>query len=279
MNDKENDDFSFTPLALETPPSSDDDSFVELASIDSKNSVDSVPIVDAFQHVSIEGEDMLSCQRCHFLNASNIVFCEMCGYFLKPFNSFYYLDMDEQIARNLQNKEEQEALYQLQLKEKEREEMHNQPLYVRAQTLATDIHTSLESMKRIGSVCHLQLDGYPEPAMVTLAMKFIEFHDSNVVVDSIGYHYTSEHVIDPFDFGPSAQIFVAPSASVAHDEKWCWMVAVAKTSSVIPFSDEGGQSLLHTFTNPEQSLLPLMCFPARCSSNMSSTVSEVSKST
>lgn len=231
----------------------------QLASINSsRNSVDNNSIIDAFQFVSIDGEDMVSCENCHFLSDVCDKFCQECGSLL-----------GEQFARNLRNEEEQETLFPL-------EERHEQSLLLCAQSLASDIHKTLEYMKSFSPF--QQAQSYPIPAMTKLVMKFIQFHGSRNIWDDIGYHFTSENAESIHHVGLSQEvlIFRTPSASVPTVGDWCWMVATTSRSlRDVKFLYGSGQTLNYTMTSVDESL-PLLCFPACCSSSMNSTVSHVS---
>jgi hypothetical protein len=172
--------------------------------------------------------------------------------------------MDAQIARNLQIKEEQKALYQLQFKEKERQELQTQSLLLRAQRLAMDIHTCIQNLKRFDPFQLFQCyQVFPVPELTTFAVKFIEFHDSHVIVDSIGYRYSTDPVewIHQVGFGPDASFLTNPCLVTPKEEGWYWIAAIVKTVEDMENDNDDEETSLRTVQHMEQSL-PLLCFPA-----------------
>lgn len=241
--------------------------YISIGEDSSSRSVASLPIIEEFEYISIGGDDMRMCKRCHFLNASRHNFCQTCGLLLYPSNLSLVVSMDAQIARNLQIKEEQKALYQLQFKEKERQELQTQSLLLRAQRLAMDIHTCIQNLKRFDPFQLFQCyEGVPVPALTMLALKFIEFHDSHVVLDLIGYHYSTENVerIHQVGFGPNASFVTKPYLVTTQNKGgWYWIAAIVQTVQEMEADEdeEDGLLLLHIVATTEQSL-PLLRFPA-----------------
>jgi len=121
-------------------------------------------VLTGFDLLSLNGSTHRKCKRCSFLNSETCVICTTCYGALVPNPC---LDIDTQIALNLQRKEEEEAFDLLRGQEKKRKQYYQQRLFDEAATLATKITQGVDATR-----CH---------GVTVLPKSDLIFHISNFV--------------------------------------------------------------------------------------------------
>ncbi|CAB9514845.1 expressed unknown protein [Seminavis robusta] len=136
--------------------------------------------ISGFDLISLNGTSKKKCKTCSFLNGSTITICEGCSLALvaNPCLTF-----DEKLARQLQHNEEQEAYQALLQEEKKRKNLNQQPILVRARTLADDIISALNRCLSSKQREDVAFSALPHASLTILASRFIECVDQFLVPD------------------------------------------------------------------------------------------------
>ena len=140
--------------------------------------------ISGFDILSLSGASKRRCKACSFLNGEDDGVCGACGRALvaNPCQG-----VDEQIAKNLQLKEERFALEQLQEEEKKRKTLAEQSILVRSQVLVNDVASFVKGCKGHG------FDTLPEASLVVLASRFIDCADTCIMNGgrvTLAYHFS-----------------------------------------------------------------------------------------
>lgn len=149
---------------------------------DDDNSIAAGSTISGFDMISLGGTTKKQCKRCSFLNKRCDNICKGCDAALVA-NPM--LSADEQLARHLQQQEEQEAFKDIVCEERKRTSLGKQPLLFRAQTLADDIVAVAESYQMPHN--HKKVEGekkasmrfqtLPAASLAILASRFIDYFD------------------------------------------------------------------------------------------------------
>ena len=127
-------------------------------------------VVSGFDLLSLSGAIKRRCQRCSYHNGEKDGVCGLCGCALVANPC---VDMDEQIARHLQQKEENDSWKALLQQEKKRALLATRTVLERSQMLSKDVSTFvLENFKanEIGII--------PEVNLTILASRFMDCVDA-----------------------------------------------------------------------------------------------------
>jgi len=155
------------------------------------NSVAASSTISGFDYLSLSGDTHRRCKQCTYLSHEDAGICEGCGVALVANPC---LDIDLQVAKNLQLKEEKQALKALQLEEKKRKSLGQKPLFIQAQVLASDIIQYVESRK-----IHC-FKTFSITDLVLQASSFIHSFHNLVGNVSVAYHFSEK------DYGIMDQI-------------------------------------------------------------------------
>jgi hypothetical protein len=104
-------------------------------------------VISGFSYLELDGTSSVRCKRCKLSNSSesNVMLCNACDYAL---TANPCMDMDEQLARSIQLKEEDEALRSLQREEQKRQNVADMPLIEKAHFLAQDVQRRVDACRR-----------------------------------------------------------------------------------------------------------------------------------
>ena len=151
-------------------------------------------IVSGFEILSLNGSSHRRCRRCTFLNNEESTFCLACGIALVANPC---LDMDQQIAINLQRKEEEAAFETLRCEEKKRKTLYQRTIFGQASILATDVQARVDTAKCRGVAT------FSIPDLTLHASRFINhwLHQQNEILQQqnaqqrptvyLTYHFSS----------------------------------------------------------------------------------------
>jgi len=272
--------------SVDSEDEEDEDEFASSWSHVGGGSVAASSTISGFDILSLNtGESKRSCHRCTFLNSGKDGICGGCGVALiaNPFP-----DADEQVARNLQEREEAMALQQLQIEEKKRKTMSEETILVRSQILANDILSFVQNCQKTEGGDGI--DTIQKESLVILASRFIERMDRANMESGklqIVYHFSEKmesrmRQIRQDSLGPYASVSTNIDAAYNQNGKYCkysclstipedkqepnclgWIVAAvdypgsqAKTVKV-----SSGCATVRPIINSDE-CLPLVCFDA-----------------
>ena len=156
--------------------------------------VASSSIISGFDVLSLNGSSHRRCRRCTFLNNEESTFCLACDLALVANPC---LDMDQQIAINLQRKEEEAAFETLRCEEKKRKTLYQRTIFGQASILATDVQARVDTAKCRGVAT------FSIPDLTLHASRFINhwLHQQNEILQQqnaqqrptvyLTYHFSS----------------------------------------------------------------------------------------
>jgi hypothetical protein len=166
-------------------------------------------VTSNFDIISLSsGHTVVRCKRCTFHNPPNTTVCALCDLALNVNPCF---DMDEQIARNLQRKEESEAFTILQEQERKRSHLRDDTLFSQATFLTQEIQAFVKDFASTGFRTFLECD------MKCLVAEFIKSAQALISSKvSFAYKFTMSdtkmwNAIRTRGFAPDAQMGVAVS--------------------------------------------------------------------
>lgn len=134
--------------------------------------------ISGFDLISLSGACKRRCKRCSYVNGDEDGLCKGCEMALLANPC---LELDAQIAKNMQLTEEELAFESVISDEKKRKSLRQQSLFVQAQALTSDITRFVETCKIVSSVDDEKMGYCTLPSAVILASRFIEFVNN-------GYH-------------------------------------------------------------------------------------------
>lgn len=180
--------------------------------------------ISGFDLISLSGKSKRRCQRCSFLNRDEDGICDGCGLALVANPC---IDLDAQIAKNLQLKEEEQSFRELKNEEKKRKVLSQQPVLVRARVLTNDIMSFVEGCKVLNkdTLAGTGFSTLPKANLVVLASSFIDFMETIPGRLSLCYHFSKKLVwrmtqIRQDSFGPNEIFSTNVEAAMQSGSRW-----------------------------------------------------------
>lgn len=158
--------------------------------------------ISSFDALSLNGGFQMGCKTCTLLDPKGQTICMLCGLAL---NANPCLEMDAQIATNLQLKEEKCAFQAVQKDERKRKAIVDLPVLDQSQFFVDEITHFVECYEKSG------FSSIPNPSLTVLALRFIECARENGTQVNLAYHF-SDNVqwqmtqIRQDGFGPHVKI-------------------------------------------------------------------------
>jgi hypothetical protein len=212
----------------------------------STNSVAASSTISGFDIISLSGATERRCNRCSFLNGLDDGVCGACGVALVANPC---MDTDDQIAKNLQLKEEAFAFASLQADQKKRKSLAQLPILARSQVLASDVVDFVKNYEDRG------FRSLSEASLVVLASRFIDCADACMMTGgkvSLAYHFSEKHdgrmtQIRQDGLGPYANVSTHMEAAYTHPNQRSRLTKNSLNSSSLPSIPESDTIKVESF--------------------------------